>query len=72
MKWRISKKYRYACSCGCDSIMITARLAVAEGSAHPGSIEEVWEIGNTRKVVADTYSLEDARRVVGALNGVLT
>jgi hypothetical protein len=70
-KWRISKQYRYACACGCESIAVTDRLRKANADAFAGTVEDVWVISNDHKVLADTYSLEDAQYVLRRLEGKL-
>lgn len=68
-KFRIVKEYRYACACGCDSIAIASSRKKAENSAHGGVIEHVWSVVETARdvVLADAYSLEDAKRVRNTL-----
>ena len=70
-KWRIKKEYRYACACGCESICISDTARKANANAYPGSVEDVWVIANDHRVLADTYSLEDAQHVLARLEGKL-
>jgi O-glycosyl hydrolase len=70
-KWRISKQYRYACACGCESIVVSLSKRKADADGFNGSVEDVWVISNEHKVLADTYSLEDAQYVLRRIEGKL-
>ena len=66
MKTTITQQYRYACMCGCNDIVVTfsARKARLKG---PGDYETVWAVRKGKRVVADTYTEADAKRVQRAL-----